>query len=555
MTDILYGVDAWIEYLKDRALPVRNSVLRRLQRQLKDENIALQKIKNTIKSDPVLCLHVVRKASALHLQKDSQVTGIDHAISSLGLNHIESLLGETTALKLNPSSVAQKMYFRSIAISHHAATQARSWLLQRRATYLDEAYLASLFYGAGYWMLWQHASLHMSEIETAIRESGTEPVDAETAVLGCSVQEISKGLMAQWEISELAVTSLEHETSPDRKNLVQLHQRALGDPRISEQDLREINHLVQERFFPVKLANWLAQAANYGWHTPKTMKVIDIINDYLQGEIATTLTTLHSQCAHSAQLYHVAGTLAPAAEMLMLSSDLQINYKLSGKESALLSKNLPAIEKPAPEPIPQPASEAPPELASPTAARQRKPFKHTELPISDDYKGKNVYDQISERFLKGYHLYTEPKHILQGLIQGLNKGVGFERTALFIINPKAQQMKTALCAGFDDDHPVARFSCKLDPQGLFSKMTEKTSCIWVRQDNRQQMLKMLPENYTSWVSTQGFVLTSIFFGNKPIAIIHADHGNSETEISEFHNERLRYLCSAAGLGLKRMKKT
>lgn len=542
MSDMLYGVEAWVEYLKDRSLPVRNSVLRRLQRQLKDDSIALHKINYTIKSDPVLCLHVVRKASDMHLQKDSKVTGIDHAISSLGLNNIEAVVKEATPLKLNPSSVAQKMYFRSIAVSHHAATQATHWLQQtRKNTFVDETYLATLFYGVAHWMLWHHAALHMSEIEVKIREEGVEPVLAENDTLGNSIQEISKGLIEAWGISELAVTSLEHETSPNKKTLAQLHQRALGDPRITDADLREINHLVQEKFFPVKLANWLADASNLGWQKPKAMKVVDIINDFLKGEIAETLGMLHATCARSSQQYHVAGTLAPAAEMLMLPSDLHINYCLSKKETAILSKSLPAIEKPVIE-KPKPPKKVDVKVSAP------------KIPPKNEYLDQNIYNQIAERFLKGYHLYTEPKHILQGLLQGINKGVGFERAALYIINAKKQQIKTGFFVGFEDNHPVARFQYNLEVPSLFKKLSEKPGCICVKPENMEQMLHMLPETYSDWANKKGFVLTSVFFGNSPIAIIHADYGSSGPEISDFHHDRLKYLSSAAGLGLKKLKK-
>jgi len=542
MSEILYGVEAWVEYLKDRPLPVRNSVIRRLKRQLQDEHIPLHKINNTIKFDPVLCLHIVRKASQMHLQKDSKVTGIDHAISSLGLNNISAVAQEIEALKINPSSVAQKMYFRNIAVSHHAATQAEHWLRARKAPFIDETFLATLFYGVGHWMLWQHAALHMSQIEVLVREQDIEPIRAETEVLGCTVQEISKGLISHWEISNLAVVSLEHETSPDKKTLVQLHQRALGDPRLTDEDLREINHLVQEKFFPVKLANWLALAANLGWQLTKTMKVIDIINDYLKGEIADTITMLHQHCARSAQKYHVAGTLAPAAEMLMLSSDKQINYRLSQKEESILSKTLPAIEKP----------EEPAELPEPEIELETEVITSAVPP--NDYLDKNIYDQIAERFLKGYHLYTEPKHILQGLLQGMNNGIGFERAALFLINPKKQHLKTGLLVGFDDNDPIARFNCNLKTPGLLQKLSQKTGCIWIKPENQEQMLTMLPDAYTDWTTPNGFALMSVFYGKTPLAIIHADFGNTGSEISEFHNERLRYLCSAASLALKKIKK-
>lgn len=539
MSESPYGAEAWVEYLKDKPLPVRNSVLRRLQRQLRDDDIPLAKFNTLIKSDPVLCLHMVRKAASLHQAKDSSVTSIDHAISSLGLNNIEAVANKTQALKLNPASVAQKMYFRYIAVSQHAAFQASHWLSMRKAPFAEETYLATLFYGVGHWLLWQHAALHMSNIQIKLREEKADVVLAETDVLGCTIQEISRGILEYWGISELACISLEHDTSPNKKTLSQLHQRALGDPRITDEDLREINHLVQEKFFPVKLANWLALTANLGWKQNKTMKIIDIINDFLRAEIADTINMLHINCARASRQYHVAGTMSPAAEMLLIPSDLQINYRLTAKEEARLKETQPAVVKPEIEqPLPTPEAE--------------------ESPVADkpvpEYQDQHVYTQIAERFLKGSELYTQPKHILQGLVQGINRGLGFERVSLFVINNKQHSLKTAFSVGFDDDHPITRFQFDLEIPSLFKKLRDKPGCISVTPENREKMLQMLPSAYQPWGAPNGFLLMSVFYGNSPIAIIHADYGLQGGEVTEFHHERFRYLCSAATLCLRKMTK-
>jgi hypothetical protein len=138
-------------------------------------------------------------------------------------------------------------------------------------------------------------------------------------------------------------------------------------------------------------------------------------------------------------------------------------------------------------------------------------------------------------------------------MQAMSKGIGFERAALFIVNPKKQHLKTGLLVGFEDNHPIASFSQSLQTPSLLQKLSQKSGCIWIKPENMDQMLQMLPKAYTEWAPPQGFALMSVFYGNKPIAIIHADFGNTGSEISEFHNDRLRYLCSAASLGLKKLK--
>ena len=300
------------------------------------------------------------------------------------------------------------------------------------------------------------------------------------------------------------------------------------------------------------------------------MKIIDIINDYLKSEIAETITNLHISCAKSSQAYHVAGTMAPAAEMILLPSDRAINYKLSPKEAQLLSTKMPSVNKP--KPVVEPTADAATKAKAPKQSKstktieqksRTKPLKGNPLAAPNDQKtsknqpdflDKETYDLIAERLLKGHEQYTQPKHILQGLIQGVNRGLGFDRVSMFLVNNKTHQLKTAFSVGFTEEHPIIKFQYDLSIPSLFKKLQEKPGCIWVKPENKAQLLPMLPEAYHSWGNPNGFLLMSIFFGNTPIAIIHADYGESGPEITDFHHERFRYLSSAATLGLKKMKK-
>jgi hypothetical protein len=65
---------------------------------------------------------VVRQAQALHASKGSDVTGIDHAIGSLGMERLGKLAKECKALRLHAHRTAELQYFRAIANSHHTAT-------------------------------------------------------------------------------------------------------------------------------------------------------------------------------------------------------------------------------------------------------------------------------------------------------------------------------------------------------------------------------------------------------------------------------------------------
>ncbi|WP_051221987.1 HDOD domain-containing protein [Neptunomonas japonica] len=535
---ILYGVDAWVDYLKDKSFPVRASSLKRLKILLSKDSTMISHLTALVRSDPVLCLHVVRAAEKKHAKKGSHVTSIEHAVSSLGIDPLIQLSKTLQPVKLNPSSVQQKQYLRTVANSHHAAIQARTWQQMKRLPFTEEVYLASLFYSIGLWALWLNAPLHMHKVRIKIWEENIDPTLAEHDILGCTMQQISMGLSEHWGFSELTLQAQDPDTSPSKGLLNKLHQRALSDPRLSAEELRELNHLTQERHFPIKLANWLSLIVSRGWRTTRNIKTTDIISDYLGLDTDKTLALLHTLCAEASREYHAPGTLAPAAEMLMISSSYPNNYKLGKRELELLTPKYPIPEKPKPKKKKTPTKVKPKEQV----------LTHTPETLLDEV----IYKQIVERFVKDYHLYTKPAHILQGLMQGLVQGLGLQRIALNLVNTKSHKMKTAQVVGIDKEHPFASYQIDLQIPSIFKKLCDKPACIWITNENKQQYTKLMPDAYSSQLPESDCLMMSVFRGKVPVAIIYADAGETGLPFTAFHHQRFRYLCSAATLALKRM---
>ena len=524
----------WVKFLVNEKPPVRLSVISRLQKKLQDKNCSVMQLSRIIKADPVLCLHIVSLAGDLHDKKDSEVTSIDHAISSIGVQKLDKLIQKVPTIRLNANSVAHKMYFRSVANSYHAAIQARTWLVKTRSgMFAEESFLAALFYGVGHWMLWSFAPIHMSRIEVLIREKGALPEIAEQQVLGCTIASISKGLIDRWFISPLALETL-HQDSPLNKQIItKLHQRALGDPRLHGDELRSLNHLIQQKSFPVKLANMLSSAANYSWSSDSAMDIIDIINDYLRGELGKTVNFLHQNCADAARQYHVVGTLSPAAEMLMLNSEISPNYRLTGADKKLIPDHTPR---------PAPVKKE----SAPTTQTNAKTTQPTDSDFADEAK----FTEIAARLLKPGDKYSQAAEILNDLILGLTEGLGLSRIAINIIPGKAELIKVVLDKGFEPGHPISKSSHKLSENSLFSRLWEKPACMRVNNQNRQRIRSMLPDSFNPLVSEQDFLLMSLFAGNKPVAVVYADRDGSKGGTTDFHQEKLKYLCSAAGVSLK-----
>ncbi len=534
-TPQLYGLEAWADHLEPKALPVRASILLRLRRLLANDRSTLQQLTQLVSADPVLSLHVTRVAQQLHQGKHTSVTSIQHAVSSLGLDRFKQLAGQLTNLKVNPASMQQKMYFRAIADSLHASVQSAELCRERGLPFVEEVRLASLLYGFTHWLTWLHAPLHKQHYQERVLLQDVDVALAEQDVFGCTLQALGAELARRWNLPELTREALNHATSPSRNELQLLHRRAVQDPSLGRLEQRNINQLTQQRFFPVKLGNWLALTTTRGWHSDKALRLFDILADYLSQPPDHLLAQLHQRCAEAARHYHVAGTLSPAAELIMLPSakNAPLSGLIGGKELERLTRSdYPRLPAP----------------ATPALAIADEPARAVHR-----HRDNQRYEQSLARLSDPQYAFSKPAQVLQTLLQGLHQGLGLQRLALLLVNQPHQQLQCAHSLGLPTEHPLKEVKLSLEVPSLFRRLSEKPAGIWLDARNREKLDAMLPESFSRSLDSGDYLLMSVFQRDTPIALIYADDLPKRNRLSQFQYDQFRQLCSAATQTLRRLK--
>lgn len=516
---ILYGLDAWTKYLSVRDLPARASSLKRLQHLLNSDRSTVQQLAAIVKRDPVLTLYVVRSAQQKHNANSSEVKSILHAVTSLGYDGIQEIANQVKPISLNPTNVQQKRFLHSIAASHHAASQVHDWMELKSLPLIEESYLAALFYSLGFWSLWLHAPLHMQQIQRRIHEKQESPIEVENDILGCSMQMISQNLAKTWELSELTQQAQDHSTSPTFETLKKLHKRAIKDPNLSHQELRKLNHLTQEKFFPIKLANWLALTASRSWYSEQTMRNMDLVSDYLGLPPEKTVATVHKICAKSSRDYFAPGIMSPACQLLFIPSELKVHYKMGTKELTANKNKFPVPEQP-----------------------MIKSFDLTGL--EKEYLDHDFYERIETHLMadKENTKLEKAAQVIQALLQGLVKGLGVERVGLLSVNPKTQQLKAVQCLGFEDNHPIKDFQTALSPADILAGICSKQSYVVYDPKTAKKLAPKVSKTLRN-VSADEYMLISIFKVNQPVAVLYIDMDHEP--MSNFIRERARHLCYCA----------
>ncbi|QEW07635.1 HDOD domain-containing protein [Nitrincola iocasae] len=528
------GLNEWLDFFQDKSLPVRASTAARLNKALDHPSSNLLTLAPIIRTDPVLCLHVTRAAQALLSDKEGKIAGIDHAVQTLGFDQITQLLSQVKSFRLNPTSTVHTLFMRAVADSHHAATQAADWQERKNASNTEEVKLSALLYGFIHWCAWLYAPLHKEAYQRKVIEDGVDVALAEFDVFGCTLQELGYRLAQRWKLPELTVEALSHDTSPSSNLLNKLHLKAMGDPRLDGKDLREVNHFLQQPFFAVKLANWLALTATRGWNTPKARRLYEIIGDYLRLDQNATLARLHTTCAVSARQYHLPGVLSPASELLLIPSAQPTPGILGKSERQKLYETAPAVSSLRRAESPSSASTQPSDKPSaPTAA---------------SFLDQPLYDNIISSLRQTDANYRKADQVLRMLLQGVHEGLGMPRVSIMQINQ--HQLKPLINEGFDSQHPLTQYTNNLEIPSLFKRLCDKPTCIWYNYRTYNRLMPMLPSDFENCLPAHDWLMMSLFGPSGPLAIIYADQGQQAPPMDEFYFERFRYLGSSAVLALK-----
>tara|TARA_R110001583_G_scaffold137_1_gene1396 strand:+ start:65 stop:1729 length:1665 start_codon:yes stop_codon:yes gene_type:complete len=538
----------WITLLQDKQLPVPAQTLGILRRKLEAPNISLQQLQPIIAQDPVMSMHCARLANQLNRNPDTDVSTIELAVATLGLDRITQLAQQLPAIKLNSASVPHKQYFHALADSYHAATQAVTLCRYKDPAIVNKTRTAALFYGIGHWALWRYAPQQMSQIKIRIYEQQQDTALAEYEVLGCTIQQISEQLVSLWQLSRLATEALQHQTSPDAAMLKQIHLHAENSPALSEHQQQDVKQIRNATHYPVKLANWLSLSATMGWQHPKTLRIIDFISDLLQQPLDDVGHLLRQNCVKASQQHPMPELLAPAALMLLLPSELVLNYRMDAEDinkdpsknklQAVISpKKIVAIKKFATQQLAPKISKSLPDIPD---------------PLASSFRDEAFYQQVLQQLTKPTPALQTLEQVLKLLQQGVIQGLGLARMICYSID--AENRLAPIChLGCDQNTPLVNFTLDLNIPSLLKKMTHKPLAVWIRTESRTRIWAELPEHFKAVCHPQSFALISLFEGNKPALMLYVDRHQPDICISDFQFKRFKQLAVAANHRIHQLK--
>lgn len=145
--------------------------------------------------------------------------------------------------------------------------------------------------------------------------------------------------------------------------------------------------------------------------------------------------------------------------------------------------------------------------------------------------------------------------VLQMVLEAMYLGMGFNRTLIFLRNPKLNTMQARTGFGDDIDTVMPKFNFPLNPTpDVFHLAIEKGVDIVIEDINEKSISAKIPAWYTQLSNAQSFILLPVMIDNKAIGCFYGDmNTTNKLDTTSKSLNLLRTLRNQVILAIKQSK--
>ncbi len=434
----------WVAHIRDQDMPALGATVALVHSVTGDELATTDRLAQVILQDPAMTTKVLKLAnSAFYNPARQLISTISRAIVVLGFDVVaEIAIGIRLVDALLAGGVRQRV-LDEMAASFHAAVQARAIATLRRDKRAEEVFIATLLSRVGEMAFWCFGGQAAQRLDKALQAGDCSPEDAQMAVLGFRLRQLSVGLAREWKLGQLLQSVLEGSSRPTpTEEAIRFGQR-------------------------------IAAEVEKGWDTPGSRRVMS----ELAGFVGLAEAELRAElAANSREAARIAGYYGAdeAARRIPLGSH--------------------AGPEPEPEPDPVISTEPDPQLQL------------------------RILRELSGRISGGAKL----NEVLQLVLEGIYRGVGFDRVLFGLLTPNRQQLvgKAGLGVGVESLRQHFIFSLDNTPGDLLNELFRRPRAL--RLEPGKPMAGLRPDRLLQ-VTTVGLACVApILAQGRAIGLFYAD---------------------------------
>lgn len=141
--------------------------------------------------------------------------------------------------------------------------------------------------------------------------------------------------------------------------------------------------------------------------------------------------------------------------------------------------------------------------------------------------------------------------LFQTVVEGVHRGVGFERVALLLIDPKKKLLvaKYALCEDSARWREAMQFSIKGEQDNLLAYCLHTRQLIWMRRDNPGQLKHLLDMRTKTVLAADNCVIAALYAGSRQIGVLYADRDSDGDPIEQDQYDSFCHFAQQTNMGL------
>ncbi len=134
--------------------------------------------------------------------------------------------------------------------------------------------------------------------------------------------------------------------------------------------------------------------------------------------------------------------------------------------------------------------------------------------------------------------------LFQMVLEGIHRGVGLDRVALCLIDPRVTQMTAKYVLGEDTEvwRANLQFPVKSEQDNLFAYCLHARRTVWMRQNAGSPVQHLIDKKTRHLVDADNLLIASVYANTRPIGLIVADRGWQGPAITQEQYESFEYFA-------------
>lgn len=200
----------WIARIREQDMPALGATVALIHAITDDEKASTGRVAQVVLQDAAMTAKVLKLAnSALFNPSRQPISTISRAVVVLGFNAVVEMAVSIRLVDALLAGGVRKRVIGEMARAFHAAVQARSISALRKDGRSEEVFIAALLSRVGEMAFWCFGETAAQRLDAALDAGGGTPEEAQLAILGFRLRQLSAGLACEWKLGPLLQSVLD----------------------------------------------------------------------------------------------------------------------------------------------------------------------------------------------------------------------------------------------------------------------------------------------------------------------------------------------------------